>query len=566
MEEPVSATNKGLYIAGNLREDEAELSLAQFAQREPHVFHRRLVKGPPPIYRWVAWKVALRVQSIRVAGLYEKLRLQKPGAKWLKTIQKDLDRTFPTHPLFASNSFKTKGQTALESILTAYSLYSPAVGYCQGMNFVVAFLLIMSGFREEDTFWVFAAMMKNKVFNDSVQVSGIEGLYVETFPLLRILQSLFWALMAELMPVIKEHLDSIDIPEVLWLHKWFSTLFIYSLPISYCIRLWDYIFATGLSGLLRVSAAILKHLNRKEEVVTGGFSECCEQFKFLKEGRGLPPIDKLIDLAERISVDWTALELVRQQVARQIDEEAIEAKKVAERVRRPQPPPQKVEEGLANDQRGECAGEDETPKRNNELFRRRFTKRKGRTSSKKFKSSFDDSLRLPPIMSKSKKQFVFESNSEEFCSDGGNAASDDNNEVAASNSLQGVEAEGCVRKVGRRKSFNLMLLLHSARSIEANKVQGQLNNKTERRNLINKLKGIKNEQSQEQAVKEEPKEEKVFARSPNLKLIEAGKIEVSKEPQTDREFKKVSEDDNDPVSHSMDNNQERGGRCPQILF
>ncbi len=33
--------------------------------------------------------------------MYARLKLKKHSAHWLKTIQKDLDRTFPTHPLFA---------------------------------------------------------------------------------------------------------------------------------------------------------------------------------------------------------------------------------------------------------------------------------------------------------------------------------------------------------------------------------------------------------------------------------------------------------------------------------
>jgi hypothetical protein len=71
-------------------------------------------------------------------------------------IQKDLHRTFPDHPLFDA---PTKyGQVALRNILTAYSAYDSEVGYCQGMGFIAA-ILIMHMRTEEIAFWAFVAVM-----------------------------------------------------------------------------------------------------------------------------------------------------------------------------------------------------------------------------------------------------------------------------------------------------------------------------------------------------------------------------------------------------------------------
>lgn len=41
----------------------------------------------------------------------------------------------------------------------AYALYSPRVGYCQGLNFVVGGLLL-AGFSEEEAFWGLHHLMK----------------------------------------------------------------------------------------------------------------------------------------------------------------------------------------------------------------------------------------------------------------------------------------------------------------------------------------------------------------------------------------------------------------------
>jgi hypothetical protein len=45
--------------------------------------------------------------------------------------------------------------------LKAISLYFPGVGYTQGMNFIVAFLLIINGGNEEEAFWSFVFLGKN---------------------------------------------------------------------------------------------------------------------------------------------------------------------------------------------------------------------------------------------------------------------------------------------------------------------------------------------------------------------------------------------------------------------
>lgn len=44
----------------------------------------------------------------------------------VEQINKDLDRTFPGHPLMDDS-----GKDALREILVAFSLHKPEIGYCQ---------------------------------------------------------------------------------------------------------------------------------------------------------------------------------------------------------------------------------------------------------------------------------------------------------------------------------------------------------------------------------------------------------------------------------------------------
>ena len=265
------------------------------------------------MYRWVGWKVALRIRDNQIH--YKDLIRDND---WSKTIQKDLDRTFPSHPLFSATQFKDKGQTALKNILVAFAVYKPCIGYCQGMNFVAGFLLIVSGFKEEETFKIFASLMCNKIPGDCLSIKGLEGLYQDNFPLLRILQSLFIKSLEKTIPKLKKHIQDIELPEELWLSKWFSTLFVYSLPLAHCIRIWDYMFAYGIISLLKVGIAILQY--KEKELMKADFNECFELFKSLKEGHNLPTPEKLLAIADKVSIDCMELGKLRNEITKSVED------------------------------------------------------------------------------------------------------------------------------------------------------------------------------------------------------------------------------------------------------
>lgn len=153
----------------------AKVGLNNFIEQHPTVFRRRLSKGPPPQYRWLAWQAVGSRMLKKTKGLYEELLDQIDDAcrsqqtdspkklEWAYDIHKDLNRTFPRHPLFSKDKFGDIGQAALNNILVAYSIYQPQVGYCQSMNFVSGFILTMSGCNEKDSFWFFSALLQKNL-------------------------------------------------------------------------------------------------------------------------------------------------------------------------------------------------------------------------------------------------------------------------------------------------------------------------------------------------------------------------------------------------------------------
>merc|ERR1719158_2088191 len=81
-----------------------------------------------------------------------------PGGM-LGEIERDVGRTLPTHPRFQGEA-GTSGRSELLKILRAVAAAEPVVGYCQGMNFVAAVLLVNLG-NDQDAFWMLLAMIES---------------------------------------------------------------------------------------------------------------------------------------------------------------------------------------------------------------------------------------------------------------------------------------------------------------------------------------------------------------------------------------------------------------------
>jgi len=417
--EPLFQHRNVIMVDEGITENDAEINLLKFAEKNETIFIRMLAAGPPGRYRWVAWKVALRIKSIRKERLYDELKTQK--TPWLTDIEKDLDRTFPSHPLFSAETFARKGKLALKRIFIAYAVYNKHVGYCQGMNFIAAFLLIISGFQEEDVFWAIVSLTRYKQMNDPLGINGIEGLYSDRFPLLRALEKLFDQILLETMPALKEHLESIDFPKELWLQKWISTAFLYSFPKTYCVRLWDAILAYGFSHVLSITLSILRDL--KGDLLGNEFIGCYELLKSLQnegENNYLPEVDEVVKNAIKIKLDWSKYSYLFERYKLEVaKEDEIELKKKQEKERKEKEEEIKKQEINPQDTEMKLEEFEHTNIRKNTdsallcLPEIKSIRKASATVAKEKKSPKNrDSLeKLPPI---SQPKFVFECNSEIF--------------------------------------------------------------------------------------------------------------------------------------------------------
>lgn len=112
-------------------------------------------------------------------------------------------------------------------------------------------------------------------------MAGLAGFFAQEFPLLERYLMIFDRLFEEILPNLHAHFKSEGIPELLWIHKWFSTCFLYSFPLGLCIRIWDNIFVYGTKFILQASIAILKLI--EDDLLQISFSDINEYLKHLKE-------------------------------------------------------------------------------------------------------------------------------------------------------------------------------------------------------------------------------------------------------------------------------------------
>jgi len=249
--------------------------ISSFISNRPDDFRRRARRGIPAEFRAEVWKAALGIERSATPGVYQEM--QDMENKWLRIIEIDMPRTFPEDPYFDD-----KQQQSLRRILLAYSNMSPDVGYCQGMNYIAGFLLLVAqngDFRaspspeiEEETFWMLHALMD----------SGLSGFYQRSFPLLRRYLAAFDDLVAQTMPELQSHFQKENVQHGVYLHQWCLTLFINSVPLPMVLTFWDAIICCGLEELLPIAVSLLGILS--QTLLPLQFEEIVSFFQSMRAG------------------------------------------------------------------------------------------------------------------------------------------------------------------------------------------------------------------------------------------------------------------------------------------
>ncbi|XP_014681573.1 PREDICTED: TBC1 domain family member 1-like [Priapulus caudatus] len=214
---------------------------------------------------------------------------QKPYDELLKELTShqhhillDLGRTFPQHAYFTKQL--GAGQLALFNILKAYSLCDGEVGYCQGLSFVAAVLLLHMG-NEEKAFCLLKFLMFRVGFRRQYK-PDMSALQIQMYQLSRLLHDQYRDLY--------EHFEQHEIVPSLYAAPWFLTVFSSQFPLRFVARVFDLVFLHGIEVIFRV-ALVLLGTHREQIMQCSKFESVMDFLKTSLPSMGVIPMERIFN-------------------------------------------------------------------------------------------------------------------------------------------------------------------------------------------------------------------------------------------------------------------------------
>ncbi|CAK4080308.1 unnamed protein product [Aphanomyces euteiches] len=163
----------------------------------------------------------------------------------IRQIDADVPRTVPEF----DPDWSPEMQAKLRRVLVAYAAHNPSLGYCQGLNYVVARLLQFIE-SEEECFWLLTRM-----------VAMLPEDYYTTMLGAAVDQHVFAELVSLQSPDILRHIERLGgfgSEMSLACTEWFCTLFGSPCRKEITMRVWDLLFMNGNEELFRMALALLQ--------------------------------------------------------------------------------------------------------------------------------------------------------------------------------------------------------------------------------------------------------------------------------------------------------------------
>ena len=216
-------------------------------------------KGIKHSYRWNTWQILQNynkkcLQDNKILNKRKKMypfliKLYNPEVETI--VNKDVIRTSRHKTLFSE--MDSLGTKKLWNVCKAIGCFFKEIGYIQGMNFVVGFILEISAMEEFESFnFIINFWKKNK--------NLYFGMYAENFPMINFLVFSFHYILKKENKKIEDKLIKIDFPDALWLTKWFLSFFTFSLTSEYVLRIFDFLMINDCMGLVYIALIITEQL------------------------------------------------------------------------------------------------------------------------------------------------------------------------------------------------------------------------------------------------------------------------------------------------------------------
>ncbi|KAM5206455.1 TBC1 domain family member 2B isoform 2-T3 [Hipposideros larvatus] len=286
--------------------------------------------GIPHEHRSKVWKwcVDLHTRKFRdgtESGYFQTL-LQKALEKQnpaSKQIELDLLRTLPNNKHYSCPT--SEGIQKLRNVLLAFSWRNPDIGYCQGLNRLVAVALLY--LEQEDAFWCLVTI---------VEVFMPRDYYTKTLLGSQVDQRVFRDLMSEKLPRLHAHLEQYNVDYTLITFNWFLVVFVDSVVSDILFKIWDSFLYEGPKVIFRFALALFKY--KEEEILR--LQDSMSIFKYLRYfSRTILDARKLISISfgdlnpfplrqirnrrachlEKVRLELSELEAIREDFLRERD-------------------------------------------------------------------------------------------------------------------------------------------------------------------------------------------------------------------------------------------------------
>lgn len=225
-----------------------------FVKRNWKTLKRAFRNGLPNSVRGGFWRQVATIDNPietpdkhqNTEHLYQRLLL--PVSTDEAQIRRDITRTFPTHFLFSTQH----GQQQLFNVLKAFSIFNSRTGYCQGMAFVSAVLLMY--LEEHEAFWALARLAENW---------GMSELWNPSMTAVREAIFVFDQLLMIYAARINSHMISKDIRSSLYVTQWLVGGFLVNVDFPISLRIWDLFWWEGPTIVFNVMLSYLKQFEER---------------------------------------------------------------------------------------------------------------------------------------------------------------------------------------------------------------------------------------------------------------------------------------------------------------
>ena len=250
--------------------------LKEYYNNFPQDFIHSMQNGLPNSFRLISWNIINNINIYsndinfvinnniyNANNLYKKFLLKFLDKAKSDLIYRDIKRTYPLQNYDSINKTKKDNdEKSLYNILKAFWNIDEEIGYCQGMNYISGFLLLITDFDEKSAFFLLISIFSETFIKRSKYNFSLRGLFIEEFPLLYFYIFIFDDLLNKHLPKLKKHLIEYDIPNDVWIIKWFQTAFTILLPINWTKKLWDNIFCSDFFFIIKFSLSLCFFLSK----------------------------------------------------------------------------------------------------------------------------------------------------------------------------------------------------------------------------------------------------------------------------------------------------------------